>query len=107
MRIYTRDQHGDEHISLERSACPAEDTLELLSHRSGMWFDPRGSSESVRVAGDVARRSCANRCGPRRNSGYRNQSWLVGDFAAKRALVEVAAEDRLTGGSLLLLAYFR
>jgi hypothetical protein len=31
---------------------------------------------------------------------------LVGDFAAKRALVEVAAEDRLTGGSLLL-AYFR
>ncbi|HWZ71152.1 MAG TPA: EAL domain-containing protein [Casimicrobiaceae bacterium] len=41
MRIYTRDQHGDEHISLERSACPAEDTLELLSHPSGMWFDPR------------------------------------------------------------------
>ena len=28
-------------LSLERSACPAEDTLELLSHPSGMWFDPR------------------------------------------------------------------
>ncbi len=39
MRIYTRDEHSGEHSILERSACPAEDTLELLSHPSGIWFD--------------------------------------------------------------------
>ena len=41
MRIYTRDEHGGEHAALERSACPEEDTLELLSHPSGMWIDTR------------------------------------------------------------------
>ena len=46
MRIYTRDQHSDEHTTLERSACPVEDTLELLSHPSGMWFDAREISKA-------------------------------------------------------------
>lgn len=41
MRIYTRDQHSDERTTLERSACPVEDTLELRSRTSGMWLDAR------------------------------------------------------------------
>jgi diguanylate cyclase (GGDEF)-like protein len=46
MRIYTRDERSGEHPALERSACPVEDTLELLSHPSGMWFDARKISKA-------------------------------------------------------------
>jgi len=46
MRIYTRDEKGGEHSTLERSACPAEDTLELLSHPSGIWPDTRAAPKA-------------------------------------------------------------
>ncbi len=41
IRIYTRDEYSGEHSTLERSACPSKDTLELLSHPSGIWSDTR------------------------------------------------------------------
>jgi hypothetical protein len=34
---------------------------------------------------------------PQKLSTHRNQSWLVGDFASKRALVEFTPKDRFTG----------
>ena len=39
MQIHTRDERRGEHFSLERSACPAEDSLALLAHPLGVWFD--------------------------------------------------------------------
>ena len=41
MQIYTGDERGGEHFSLERGVCPAQDTLELVSNPSGIWFDAR------------------------------------------------------------------
>ena len=32
MRIYTRDEHSVGHSTLERSACPTSDMVELLTH---------------------------------------------------------------------------
>ena len=37
MRIYTRDEQSVGHSTLERSACPANDTLDLVLHPSGRW----------------------------------------------------------------------
>jgi hypothetical protein len=34
---------------------------------------------------------------PQKLSTHRNQSWLVGDFASKRSLVEFTPKDRFTG----------
>jgi diguanylate cyclase (GGDEF)-like protein len=50
MQIHTRGASGGDHARLDRAACPARDTLELLLHPGGIWLDTHASPKSYAIA---------------------------------------------------------